>query len=100
MARTEGTRAATIFDVARLAGVSHQTVSRVINDSPDVRDQTRERVRKAIKQLRYEPSAAARALVTRRTRTIGLIADAAEAAGAPEEYVSELRSRPCRSLGE
>ncbi|MGN6199080.1 LacI family DNA-binding transcriptional regulator [Humibacter sp.] len=74
MARTEGNRAATIFDVARLAGVSHQTVSRVINDSPDVRDQTRERVRKAIKQLRYEPSAAARALVTRRTRTIGLIA--------------------------
>jgi len=33
-------------------------------------------------------------------RTIGLIADAAEAAGAPEEYVTDLRSRPCRSLGE
>jgi hypothetical protein len=33
-------------------------------------------------------------------RTIGLIADAAEAAGAPAEYVAELRSRPCRSLGE
>ena len=33
-------------------------------------------------------------------RTIGLIADAAEAAGAPEEYVTELRGRPCRSLGE
>ena len=33
-------------------------------------------------------------------RTIGLISDAAEAAGAPEEYVAELRSRPCRSLGE
>jgi hypothetical protein len=33
-------------------------------------------------------------------RTLGLIADAAQAAGAPDEYVAELRSRPCRSLGE
>jgi len=62
-----------IFDVARLAGVSHQTVSRVINDHPNVRASTRERVEKAIAQLQYSPSPAARALVTRRTRTIGLI---------------------------
>lgn len=67
------TRAATIFDVARLAGVSHQTVSRVLNDLPNVRASTRERVEKAIAQLRYTPSQAARALVTRRSRTIGLI---------------------------
>lgn len=66
-------RAANIFDVARLAGVSHQTVSRVLNDMPNVRPATRERVEKAIAQLRYSPSPAARALVTRRTRTIGLI---------------------------
>ncbi|WP_211288399.1 LacI family DNA-binding transcriptional regulator [Paramicrobacterium agarici] len=63
----------TIFDVARLAGVSHQTVSRVLNDLPNVRPSTRERVEKAIAQLRYTPSQAARALVTRRSRTIGLI---------------------------
>ena len=67
-------RPANIFDVARLAGVSHQTVSRVINDSPSVRPATRQRVEQAITQLRYTPSPAARALVTRRTRMIGLIA--------------------------
>lgn len=66
-------RAANIFDVAKLAGVSHQTVSRVINDQPNVRPATRERVERAIAQLNYSPSPAARALVTRRTRTIGLV---------------------------
>ncbi len=67
-------RAATIFDVARLAGVSHQTVSRVLNGQPNVRPETRARVEHAIAQLRYSPSPAARSLVTRRTRTVGLIA--------------------------
>lgn len=67
-------RVATIFDVARLAGVSHQTVSRVLNDLPNVRPATRERVEQAIAQLRYVPSQAARALVTRRSRTIGVVA--------------------------
>ncbi|MBX9244606.1 LacI family DNA-binding transcriptional regulator [Actinotalea ferrariae] len=67
-------RAATIFDVARLAGVSHQTVSRVVNGVPNVRPATRERVQHAIAQLRYSPSPAARSLVTRRSRTLGLIA--------------------------
>ena len=67
-------RGANIFDVARLAGVSHQTVSRVLNDVPGVRPATRLRVEQAITQLRYSPSPAARALVTRRTRMIGLIA--------------------------
>ncbi|KDA06707.1 transcriptional regulator [Microbacterium sp. CH12i] len=64
----------TIFDVARLAGVSHQTVSRVLNNLPNVRAATRERVEQAIRQLHYVPSQAARALVTRRSRTIGLVA--------------------------
>ncbi|MEI5583680.1 MULTISPECIES: LacI family DNA-binding transcriptional regulator [unclassified Agromyces] len=71
--RDDKARAATIFDVARLAGVSHQTVSRVLNDLPNVRPATRARVEQAITQLRYVPSPAARALVTRRTRTLGLI---------------------------
>lgn len=70
----ETPRQSTIFDVARLAGVSHQTVSRVLNDLPNVRPSTRQRVEDAIKKLRYVPSPAARALVTRRSRTIGLIA--------------------------
>jgi DNA-binding LacI/PurR family transcriptional regulator len=60
-------------DVARLAGVSHQTVSRVLNEHPNVRPQTRETVLAAISELGYRPNAAARTLVTRRTRTIGVI---------------------------
>ncbi|MDI1289954.1 MAG: LacI family DNA-binding transcriptional regulator [bacterium] len=66
-------RAPNIFDVARLAGVSHQTVSRVLNGLPNVRPATRERVERAILQLKYSPSPQARALVTKRTRTLGLI---------------------------
>ncbi len=73
MVKPEPERAANIFDVARLAGVSHQTVSRVINNLPNVRPATQERVEKAMAQLRYSPSPAARALVTRRTRSIGFI---------------------------
>lgn len=70
------TRTANIFDVARLAGVSHQTVSRVLNDMPNVRPSTREKVEQAIRQLRYTPSPAARALVTKRSRIVGLIVTA------------------------
>ena len=73
MSTEDKARVANIFDVARLAGVSHQTVSRVLNDLPNVRPATRTRVEDAIKQLRYRPSTAARSLVTRRSRTIGLI---------------------------
>ncbi len=60
-------------DVAQLAGVSHQTVSRVLNDHPNVRPQTREVVLAAITELGYRPNAAARTLVTRRTNTLGVI---------------------------
>jgi DNA-binding LacI/PurR family transcriptional regulator len=60
-------------DVARLAGVSHQTVSRVLNDHPNVRPLTKERVLDAIRELAYRPNAAARTLVTRRTHTLGVI---------------------------
>jgi len=60
-------------DVARLAGVSHQTVSRVLNSHPNVRPQTRDSVLAAIAELGYRPNAAARTLVTRRTRTLGVV---------------------------
>jgi DNA-binding LacI/PurR family transcriptional regulator len=60
-------------DVARLAGVSHQTVSRVLNDHPNVSPHTRDRVLAAIRELAYRPNAAARTLVTRRTHTVGVI---------------------------
>ncbi|MFC3989426.1 LacI family DNA-binding transcriptional regulator [Actinoplanes siamensis] len=61
-------------DVARLAGVSHQTVSRVLNDHPNVKEQTRLRVRAAIAELGYRPNRAARALVTGRSQLIGVVA--------------------------
>jgi DNA-binding LacI/PurR family transcriptional regulator len=64
---------ANIFDVAKAAGVSHQTVSRVLNGDATVRPAIRERVDEAIARLDYRPSAAARALARRRTRTIGLV---------------------------
>ena len=60
-------------DVARLAGVSHQTVSRVINDSEHVREETRERVLRAMRQLNYRPNSVARALVTGRSNTLGVV---------------------------
>jgi len=62
-----------LYDVARLAGVSHQTVSRVINSHPSVRPETRRRVQEAIAELGYRPNVAARTLVTRHSNTIGVI---------------------------
>src|SRR3954465_9189144 len=65
----------TINDVARLAGVSKKTVSRVINNSPLLNDETRARVEKIIKQLGYVPNPQARALALRRNSLIGLLHD-------------------------
>jgi DNA-binding LacI/PurR family transcriptional regulator len=62
-----------IIDVAALAGVSHITVSRVINDHRGVRAATRERVLSALRELGYQPNSAARALVTGRSQTIGVV---------------------------
>jgi LacI family transcriptional regulator len=60
-------------DVARQAGVSLMTVSRVINHKEDVNPATRQRVQQIIKEMGYHPSDIARSLATRRTRTIGLV---------------------------
>jgi len=64
---------ATIKQVASAAGVSTQTVSRVINDRPDVSRQTRERVKQVIDQLGYQPSAVARSLIRQRSYTLGVV---------------------------
>ncbi|WP_432824828.1 LacI family DNA-binding transcriptional regulator [Dactylosporangium sp. CA-092794] len=66
-------RAAVMNDVARLAGVSHQTVSRVLNDHPSVSPATRERVLEAVRQLNYRPNAMARGLAGRRSRVVGVV---------------------------
>ncbi|MES4614431.1 MAG: HTH-type transcriptional regulator GalR [Ewingella sp.] len=64
---------ATIKDVARLAGVSVATVSRVINHSPKASDSSREAVLSAMQHLQYHPNANARALAQQSTETLGLI---------------------------
>lgn len=66
-------RRPSIRDVARLADVSHQTVSRVINNHPSIRPETRERVQTVMARLQYRPNRAARALVTSRSQTIGIL---------------------------
>ena len=70
-----------IREVAALAGVSHQTVSRVINDHPGIRPATRERVLQVIEAVNYRPSGVARALATRRSRRIGVVVDGAGQVG-------------------
>ena len=64
----------TIRDVAALAGVSHQTVSRVINDSERVRPQTRDQVMSAIADLGYHPNALAQSMARGRSHTVACIA--------------------------
>src|SRR3954471_7341525 len=64
---------AVMADVADLAGVSYQTVSRVLHDSPNVHEETRTRVLAAIRQLDYRPNTMARALVTGRSKALGVV---------------------------
>jgi len=70
---TRRRRAAVMSDVGRLAGVSHQTVSRVINGSRHVAPDTRQRVLDAMRVLDYRPNSVARALVTGRSNTLGVV---------------------------
>ena len=73
MGPIKGDRAPVMADVAREAGVSHQTVSRVLNQHPNVRSETRTRVLEAIDKLGYRRNLVARALVTRHSRTLGVV---------------------------
>jgi LacI family transcriptional regulator len=63
----------TIRDVAAAAGVSHQTVSRVLNNRPDVAQETRQHVLRIIQELDYQPSAIARSLTQQRSHTLGVV---------------------------
>ncbi len=70
---SERARMPSIRDVARLAGVSHQTVSRVLNDHPSIRPETKAKVLDAIAVLDYRPNLAARALVTSKSNMLGIL---------------------------
>ncbi|HWS77596.1 MAG TPA: LacI family DNA-binding transcriptional regulator, partial [Thermomonas sp.] len=69
------TRASTINDIARLSGVSKKTVSRIINKSPLVKPDTRERVEAVMREVGYSPDPMARALAFRRSFLIGMVYD-------------------------
>ena len=71
---TPSERQASLADVAELAGVSHMTVSRVVNGTGPVRAETRARVMAAVEKLDYRPNTAARALVTGKTGVLGVVA--------------------------
>lgn len=89
--------AVTIDDVAHLAGVSPKTVSRVVNGEANVREPTREAVRKAIAELGYRPNLAARSLAASRSFLIGLVT-----ARLDNHYVREIHTlavRACRERG-
>ena len=66
-----------IRQVAAAAGVSHMTVSRVLNEYPGIKEATRERVLQAISELNFRPNNAARALASQRTRRIGVMIESA-----------------------
>jgi DNA-binding LacI/PurR family transcriptional regulator len=74
-------RQPSIYDVAKLADVSHQTVSRVVNDHPSTRPETRERVLKAMETLGYRPNRAARTLATSKSHIIGILVSDVELFG-------------------
>lgn len=84
--------AATMHDVARLAGVSIKTVSNVINDYPHIRPSTKSRVLEAIKSLEYQPNASARSLRSGRSGLIGLALPELS-----QSYFAELADNVIRS---
>src|SRR5512140_334428 len=86
-------------DVARQAGVSHQTVSRVLNGHPNVSPETRASVLAAIRALGYRPNAAARTLVTGRTNVLGVISlDSAHRGAAANVAGVERAAQPPYSV--
>ena len=98
--RERGTRGlATIAEVAGQAGVGVATVSRVINGSPAVREQTRQRVLDAIAELGYAPNPAARALSTGRTSSVGVVAPFFTRPSVIERLRGMSRAWPTRATG-
>ena len=62
----------TIKDIARMANVSHTTVSRALNNKPRIKNETKEKILSIARELSYRPDFIARSLVMKRTKTLGL----------------------------
>ncbi|NQW87753.1 MULTISPECIES: LacI family DNA-binding transcriptional regulator [unclassified Frigoribacterium] len=88
---------ATIYDVAKRAGVSHQTVSRFLRGFEGIRPTTREKVEQALAELEYRPNSAARYLRLQRTNRIGLLADNMHQSGPARTIAGATEA--ARSLG-
>lgn len=87
-----------VRDVADVAGVSRQTVSRVLNEHPSIRPETRDRVRAAMVALNFRPNRAARMLTTAKSRTIGVLAAHAPSLFGPASSIDALE-RAARAQG-
>ncbi|QJD84827.1 LacI family DNA-binding transcriptional regulator [Cohnella herbarum] len=81
---------ATIKDIAKKAGVSVTTVSRALNGYDDVNEDTRKKIKQVALELSYSPNAVARSLVSKKTRTIGLIISDINRAGAKDAFAYEV----------
>ncbi|MGN6325750.1 LacI family DNA-binding transcriptional regulator [Pseudolysinimonas sp.] len=93
----EPARAATIYDVARLAGVSHATVTRMLRGFEGIRPETRERVQHALDTLDYRPNLTARSLITGRSHRVGAVMHEFEQVG-PSRIVQGA-ARAARQAG-
>lgn len=92
--------AKTLEEVAKLAGVSRSTVSRVVNDHPNVRPEVRERVWEVIKEVDYHPNRAARSLASRRSKIISLVIPRAIHALFSDPYFPLLMEGIARACNE
>jgi LacI family transcriptional regulator len=80
----------TIKDLAKIAGVSHSTVSRSLNDSPLISKETKERIKKLAREHHFDLNASARSLSTRKTGTIGIICTEVYDAQRNSLYIAQL----------
>ncbi|WP_431277925.1 LacI family DNA-binding transcriptional regulator [Leifsonia poae] len=81
-----------VREVAALAGVSRQTVSRVVNDHPSIRESTKLRVLAAMEELQFRPNRAARMLSTARSTTIGILASSSSSLYGPASSIDAVES--------
>lgn len=89
-----------IYDIARLAGVSIATVSKVINDRPDVSVETKRKVQKIMRENNYIPNSVARSLTTNESRSIGIIFNYAHEEGLHNMFFQEVVFGMERTLGK